>query len=402
MSLPAEEDWSRLWSLDPEIVFLNHGSFGACPLAILEVQRRYREQLEREPVRFFIRELEPLLDRAREAVSRFVGADAQDLVFVHNATTGVNVVLRSLRFSSGDELLVTDHAYRACRNSLEYAAERAGAKVVVAPLPFPISSEEVAINSVLSRVTQRTRLAMLDHITSPTAMVLPVERLVSELNRLGVDTLVDGAHAPGMVPLDLRSLNAAYYTGNCHKWLCSPKGAAFLHVRRDKQGEIVPLTISHGQSSRRTDRSRFRLQFDVTATGDPSAFLCVPESIAFLEKLLDGGWKALMARNRDAALTARETLRRSLQLPKPVPDSMIGSMAALPLPPIDGGGAASPNTLDPLQDELFKRFRIEVPVWSWPSPPVRLIRISAQLYNTAKQYEFLAEVLGQCRFLKMA
>ncbi|HXN40413.1 MAG TPA: aminotransferase class V-fold PLP-dependent enzyme, partial [Myxococcaceae bacterium] len=254
MSRPPEEDWSRLWSLDPEITFLNHGSFGACPLAILEAQRKYRDQLEREPVRFFVRELEPMLDQAREALSRFVGADAQDLVFVHNATTGVNIVLRSLRFSPGDEILVTDHGYRACRNSLEYAAERSGAEVVVAQLPFPISSEGVAINSVLSRVTQRTRLAMLDHITSPTAIVLPVERLVSELNLLGVDTLVDGAHAPGMVPLDLRSLNAAYYTGNCHKWLCSPKGAAFLHVRRDKQGEIVPLTISHGQSSRRTDR----------------------------------------------------------------------------------------------------------------------------------------------------
>ena len=402
MSRPPEEDWSRLWSLDPEITFLNHGSFGACPLAILEAQRKYRDQLEREPVRFFVRELEPMLDQAREALSRFVGADAQDLVFVHNATTGVNIVLRSLRFSPGDEILVTDHGYRACRNSLEYAAERSGAEVVVAQLPFPISSEGVAINSVLSRVTQRTRLAMLDHITSPTAIVLPVERLVSELNLLGVDTLVDGAHAPGMVPLDLRSLNAAYYTGNCHKWLCSPKGAAFLHVRRDKQGEIVPLTISHGQSSRRTDRSRFRLQFDVSATVDPSAFLCIPESIAFLEKLLDGGWKALMARNRNTALAARDTLCRSLQLPTPAPDSMIGSMAAFPLPPIDGGGAAAPNALDPLQDELFERFRIELPVWSWPSPPVRMFRISAQLYNTSKQYETLADALSQCRFLKMA
>jgi len=401
MSLPPEADWSRLWSLDPEITFLNHGSFGACPLAILEAQRKYRDQLEREPVRFFVRELELLLDQAREALSRFVGADPQDLVFVPNATTGVNVVLRSLRFSPGDELLITDHAYPACRNSLDYAAERSGTKVVVARLSFPVSSEGVAINSVLSRVTQRTRLAMLDHVTSVTAMVLPVTRLVSELSLLGVDTLVDGAHAPGMVPLDLRSLNAAYYTGNCHKWLCSPKGAAFLHVRRDKQSEIVPLTISHGQSSRRTDRSRFRLQFDVNATVDPSPFLCVPDSIAFLEKLLDGGWKALMARNRNAVLAARDTLCRSLQLPKPVPDSMIGSMAAFPLPPIDGGGAAAPNDLDPLQDELFKRFRIELPVWSGPNP-VRSFRISAQLYNIAKQYEFLAEALGQCRFLTMA
>jgi isopenicillin-N epimerase len=343
-----------------------------------------------------------LLDQAREALSRFVGADPQDLVFVPNATTGVNVVLRSLRFSPGDELLTTDHAYAACRNSLDYAAERWGAKVVVARLPFPISSEGVAMNSVLSRVTQRTRLAMLDHVTSVSAMVLPVERLVSELSLLGVDSLIDGAHAPGMVPLDLRSLNAAYYTGNCHKWLCSPKGAAFLQVRRDKQSEIVPLTISHGHDSRRTDRSRFRLEFDVNATVDPSAFLCIADSIAFLEKLQDGGWKALMARNRNTALAARDTLCRTLQLPIPVPDSMIGSMAAFPLQPIDGSRATAPNSLDPLQDELFERFRIELPVSSWPSPPVRLFRISAQLYNTAKQYEFLAEALGQCRFLKIA
>ena len=346
--------------------------------------------MEAEPVRFLYRELEGLLDAARAALGAFVGADPDDLAFVPNATSGVNTVLRSLAFAAGDELLTTDHAYNACRNALELATARAGARVVVAPVPFPIDAAERVAESVLARVTPRTRLGLLDHVTSPTGLVFPVERLVAELAARGVDALIDGAHAPGMLPLDLCGLGAAYYTGNCHKWICAPKGSAFLHVRPDRQAAIRPLTISHGMNSPRTDRSRFRLEFDWTGTDDPTAYLCVPEALRCLGALLPGGWPALMAHNRATALAARRTLCAALGVAAPSPDGMIGSLAAVPVPVPDPGGPRRP---DPLQTALFDRFGIEVPVFTWPSPAVRLLRVSAQLYNTPADFERLAAAL---------
>src|SRR6185436_3261707 len=191
------------WPLDPKVVFLNHGSFGACPSAVLEHQSQLRAEMEAEPVRFLSRELDDRLDVARAALARFLGADADDLAFVTNATSGVNAVLRSRAWSSGDELLTTDHVYRACRNAMDYVAAHGGARVVVAPLPFPLASPDEVVDAVLARVTPLTRLALLDHVTSPTGLVLPIERLIAELSRRNVEVLVDGAHAPGMLPLDL-------------------------------------------------------------------------------------------------------------------------------------------------------------------------------------------------------
>lgn len=383
-----------LWPLDRRVMFLNHGSFGSCPRAVLAFQRAVRNRLERQPIQFFVRDLEGLLDAARAALATFVGAAADDLVFVPNATSGVNTVLRSLRFKAGDELLVTNQEYNACRNALDFIAERSRAKVVVAEVPFPIVSADEVVESVLGRVTAKTRLALLDHVTSQTALVLPINRLVRELATRGVETLVDGAHAPGMVPLNLDSLGAAYYTGNCHKWLCAPKGAAFLHVRRDLQAAIRPLTISHGANSPRTDRSRFQIEFGWTGTDDPTPFLAVPRAIEFMGGLLPGGWPAVMRHNRQLALKARRVLCRALELPAPCPDEMIGALAAFPLPDsTDTTPPKSPLYLDPLQDRLLASHGIEVPVIPWPTAPKRLLRISAQLYNHLPQYERLAAAL---------
>ena len=383
-----------VWPLDPDVTFLNHGSFGSCPLPVLEFQREVQERMERQPVKFFVRDLEELLDWARVRLGKFLGGKAENLVFVPNATSGVNAVLRSLTFEPGDELLVTDHEYNACRNAVDYVAQRSGAKVVVAKIPFPLASAEEIIEAVMGAVTWRTRLALLDHVTSQTGLVMPIEFLVRELNARNVDTLVDGAHAPGMVPLDLHSLNAAYYTGNCHKWICAPKGAGFLHVRADRQERVRPLVISHGANSPRTDRSRFLVEFGWMGTGDPSAALSVPKAIEVVRSMRPGGWKEVMKHNHDLALAGRRVLCDALQIPLPCPDELIGSLASVLIPDAPSSKPSkNPLYLDPLQDELLAKFNIEVPVIPWPAPPRRLLRISAQLYNSLPQYEALAAAL---------
>ena len=386
-----------LWLLDSKSVFLNHGSFGSCPRAVLEFQSALRERLERRPMQFLVRDLEGLLDEARSQLAEFLGAAADDLVFVPNATAGVNTVLRSLRFEAGDELLVTDHEYNACRNALDLIAEVWRAKVVVAHVPFPLNGPEQIIDAVLGAATSRTRLALLDHVTSQTGLILPLQRLINGLAERGVDTLIDGAHAPGMIPLALQNLGAAYYTGNCHKWLCAPKGAGFLWVRRDRQKLVRPLSISHGGNSPRQDRSRFLIEFGWTGTWDPSACLSVPEALRFTGSLLPGGWPEIMDHNRRLALAGRKLLCEILRIQPPSPQEMIGALATVPIP--DGGSdapPASPLYSDPLQDLLRNRFQIEVPVIPWPAPPKRLLRISAQLYNSLPQYAFLAEALESC------
>ncbi|HEY3855581.1 MAG TPA: aminotransferase class V-fold PLP-dependent enzyme [Verrucomicrobiae bacterium] len=385
---------SDIWPIDPSIIFLNHGSFGSCPKPVLEFQRAMTDRLERQPIQFLVRDMEPMLDEARAALARFIGAKPDNIVFVPNATAGVNTVLRSLTFEPGDELLVTDHEYNACRNSLEFVAKRWGAKVVVAALPFPLESPDQLVDAIVSRVTSRTRLALIDHITSQTALVLPIERIVRELAERGVDTLVDGAHGPGMVPLRLEELGAAYYTGNCHKWLCAPKTVGLLHIRPDRQHLIHPLVISHGLNTARTDRSQLLVEFGWPGTWDPTPALSVPESLRIVGSLLPGGWTEVQSRNRQLALQARDLLCQALQIPHPCPDECIGAMASVPLPDarVDRK-PVQPFFIDSLQDALLFQHKIEVPVIYWPGFPKRLIRVCAQLYNKPGDYQALASAL---------
>lgn len=376
-----------LWQLDPSVTYLNHGSFGACPAPVLQAQAALRLEMEREPVDFLDETLPARLDAARCAVAAFVGADPADLVFVPNATAGVNAVLRSLPFEPGDELLVTGHTYAACRKTAEFVAARSGARVVTAILPFPVRDEEQIVAAVLAGVSPRTRLALLDHVTSPTALVLPIARLVEELKARGIETLVDGAHAPGMVPLDLSRLGAAYYTGNAHKWLCAPKGAAFLHARRDRQSELHPTIISHGYMS------GFRAEFDWTGTCDPTPWLSIPEALRFMGALLPGGWREIMARNHALAVRARGLLLDASGLAAPCPETMLGSMASLPFPPAPAGSRACALDFKGLH-AWFRERGLEV--WFHPHP-VLLLRISAQLYNHLGEYRRLADLLAECR-----
>jgi len=392
---PEPSPLAAHWTLDPQITFLNHGAFGACPREVLAAQAEIRARMERDPIDFLVRALEPLLDEARGHLAAFLHADPEDLAFVDNATAGANTVLRSLELHPGDELLTTDHGYNACINALDAVASRSGARMVIARIPFPLRGPEDVSAAVLSAVTARTRLVLLDHVTSATGVVFPVEALVPAIQSRGIDVLVDGAHAPGMVPVDVEALGAAYYTGNCHKWLCAPKGAAFLHVRRDRQAGVRPLVVSHGANSPRTDRSRFRLEFDWTGTRDPSGLLCIGESLELVGGLLAGGWDEIRRRNHALACRARALLTGALGVDPPCPESMLGSLAAVPLPAHPRWPLPGPGALDPLQDWLFAQHRIEVPIYGWPVPERRWIRVSPHLHNSEAQYLFLAEALRE-------
>lgn len=367
------------WALDDDIHFLNHGSFGATPRVVLERQRALRDQLEREPVRFMARELEPLLDESRRRVAEFVGADPRDLVFVTNATTGVNAVLRSLEFEPGDELVTTSHGYNACTNVLRFVAEASGAKVVVAAVPFPVESARQLADPIRAVIGPRTRLVLLDQITSPTALVFPIDELVAELEGRGIAVLVDAAHAPGQVPLHLDRTGASYTTGNLHKWVCAPKGVAFLHVRRELQSRIRPVVISHGANSARTDRSRFQLEFDWVGTADPTALLSVPAALDFMGALLPGGWPALMQANHDGVVAARQLLLDALDSPAPCPPELLGAMASVVVPWPEAG----------LERRLFDEFHVEAPVISRGAGQT-LVRISMQRHVRQGDVEALA------------
>ncbi|MGB3193036.1 aminotransferase class V-fold PLP-dependent enzyme [Lyngbya sp. PCC 8106] len=379
-------DYRSYWLLDSEVTFLNHGSFGACPIPVLQRQTQLREQLERQPVHFFVREWESLLDEARRQLAEFLGVIADELVFVPNATTGINSVLRSLCFSPTDELLTTNHEYNACRNALNFVAERWGAKVTIANIPFPLNSPDEIISSILDQITPRTKLVLIDHISSQTGLIFPLQPLIKELNSRGIESLVDGAHAPGMLPLNLPEIGATYYSGNCHKWLSAPKGAAFLYVHPDKQSKIHPVTISHGANSPRTDRSRFKLEFDWMGTHDPTAYFCIPEAIKFMGSLQPGGWSELIQNNHNKVIDARKMLGEKLAVVLPCPDEMIGAMATIILPD-------KLQFIPSLQTQLWEQFKIEVPIIPWENKPQQLMRISAQIYNTSSDYQKLAEAL---------
>ena len=395
--MPSE--FAEHWTLDPAIAFLNHGSFGATPRPVLAAQEAWRERMEAEPVRFFSYELEPALDRARAVLGAFVGADPDDLAFVSNATAGTNTILRSLRLDPGDELLTTDHAYNAAKNAMEYTAQRDGASVVIVPVAFPGTSPASVVDAILAAVTTRTRLAVIDHITSATALVFPITRLAAELTARGVETLVDGAHAPGQVELDVPSIGATYYTANLHKWVCAPKGSGFIWVRPDRQAMIRPLSISHGANSDRTDRSRFRVEFDWTGTADPSAYLSAVDAIGFGEELMPGGWAALRGRNHELALAGRDLLCAALGVDQPTPDEMVGTMASVPLPlELRPGKIQGVDLYDDPVHDYFASLGMQVMVTPWPQRPDggpwrRLIRISVAAYNDLEQFERLAAAL---------
>lgn len=389
--MPSE--FAPHWTLDPEINFLNHGSFGACPRQVLAYQSELRDRIERQPVQFFLRDIYDLIDDARRTVGNFLDAPPENLAFVRNATEGVNAILRTIELKAGDEILVTNHGYPACKNVVDFVAGRQNAAVVVVDLDFEGLTRAKVHDQILDQVSDRTRVALIDHVTSPTGVILPVDTLVPELEQRGVMTLVDGAHGPGMLNVSLRTLQPSWYVGNFHKWVCAPKGAGILFARSDRQAGLHPATISHGFSleGKVPGRSLLHLEFDWTGTHDPTAWLSVPKAIQTIEEMIPGGWPAVRERNRALVLRARNHLASILGVEIPTEDSMIGHLAALPLPPSSDPVSHLYGT--PFQDRLVRDFGVEVPIVPWPDPPNRLIRVSAALYNDFEDYRSLGIAL---------
>ena len=364
------------WALDPGWVSVNHGSFGAAPLAVLAAQVEWRRRMEAQPGRFMHRELGPALRAAAARLGRFLGVPGEDIGFVGNATEGCNAVLRSLGLAPDDEVLMLAHGYGAVRNTVRYVTERAGARTAELPVAFPDFAPEAVLAVVSAALTARTRLAVIDHVTSQSALLMPVGRIVATCHAAGVPVLIDGAHAPGQIPLDLHALGADWYVGNCHKWLCAPKGCGFLRAAPDRQAHLHPVVISHGYGQ------GFTAEFDWTGTRDPSAFLAVDSAIEFHAQL---GGPALMARNAALAEAGAELLAHRLGT-ETGPDcaqALAMRLVRLPL-----AGPASAERAEMIRERLLDA-RMDAPVHVLAE--AAWLRLSAHAYNEIDDYARLAE-----------
>ena len=368
------------WALDWDFLSVNHGSFGAAPRVVLAAQREWQQRLEAQPGRFMRAVLPGALRHAADRLGAFIGSDGKDIAFVENATTGCNAVLRSLRLAPDDEVVVLSHGYGAVRNTVRFVCERSGARLVEATVPFPHPDADAIVANIAATLTRRTRLAVVDHITSASALVLPLRRIVETCHAAGIPVLVDGAHGPAQVPLDLRSLGADWYAGNCHKWLCAPKGSAFLYARPDRQADLHPATISHGLGK------GYLEEFDWTGTRDPSAWLATGVAIDFHARL---GGEALMTRNIELAAEATAILSRRLNTEPGAGGDLTGSMGVVRLPL---AGSATTERSSELRARLLEA-GTDAPthvqagaIW---------LRISAAAYNDIEDYERLAEIVAR-------
>jgi isopenicillin-N epimerase len=361
--------------LDPNVTFLNHGSFGACPRAVFERYQEWQLELERQPVLFLARRLEELLGEARAALGAYVSADPDDLVFVPNATAGVNVAARAVRLQAGDEVLSTDLEYGALDLTWQHVCREAGARYVRTPIQLPVASADEIVEAVWAGVGPRTRVLFHSHHTSSTALTFPVAELCRRARAAGVLTVVDGAHVPGHLPLDLRAVDADYYAGNCHKWLCAPKGAGFLYVRRELQRDIHPLVISWGYEG---DDPSFLSRHEKQGTRDPSAYLTVPAAIEWQR---EHDWDSVRERCHELARRARNEL--GLEPLAPDAPDFYRQMVTLRLPE----GAP-----EDLQERLHDEYRIEIPTFEHEGG--QLIRPSFQGYNDAGDLERLRAALA--------
>jgi isopenicillin-N epimerase len=386
VQLDAPVSSIKRWSLDPTVVHLNHGSYGGCPYAVTLTATAWRARLEAAPMQFMVLDWQTEVDRARDSLAAFVNAPAERLVFVPSTTVGVAIALNSVELAAGDDIVTTDHAYRACMNQLTRLADARGATITVVEIPLPFDAGAL-IEAVGRAITPRTRLALLDHITSATALRLPLEALVALFAARGIPVVVDGAHAPGQIPVDIAALGATWYIGNCHKWMCAPKGAGFLVVADGAPAR--PITTSHGASPEYGPANRLHAELDWSGTHDPTANLTVPSAIVTVA-VEGGGWPAIYTRNHALVCELRRRVIDGLGSGRAArdvllaPDDALACMAAIPI--------QLPAGIEPFALQLqLLRDGWEVQIVSFPRGP--MVRVSAHLYNHAGEAELLVAKL---------
>ena len=362
--------------LNPGVVFLNHGSFGACPKPVFETYQRWQVELERQPVEFLGRRHDDLILQARTAIGQYLNTGAENLIFVPNATSGLNIVIRSLPLQEGDEILTTDHEYGALDLTWKFVCEKTGAHYIHHPIPLPVYSVEDTIESFWQQVTPRTRVIFMSHISSPTALILPIAEIIKRAREAGILTVIDGAHAPGQVPIDLTALGVDFYSGNFHKWLCAPKGSAFLFVRPEHQHLIQPGVISWGWLEDGTFVSRNGWQ----GTRDIAAYLSVPAAIEYQQT---NHWEEVRTRCHALGVETRQRIIELTGRGPIAPDTWFAQMFTALLPACD---------LEVLKRRLYDEFRVEVPLVGWNNG--HMMRVSIQGYNTREDTDCLLSALA--------
>jgi isopenicillin-N epimerase len=369
--------------LDPSVTFLNHGSFGASPKPVFEAYQNWQLRLERQPVLFLGRELDRLLKDSRQILGEYLNADADDLVYIPNATHGVNIIARSLQLKPGDEVLTTDHEYGACDYTWGFVCGKAGAKYIHQRIPLPVNSEEEIVDQFWQGVSSRTKVIYLSHITSPTTLRMPVEQICKHAKEAGILTVIDAAHAPGQIPVDLQKFGADVVFGNCHKWMLSAKGSAFLYVRREIQYLIDPLIVSWGYNptSETTTGSRFIDLLQWTGTKDPSAALTVPTAIQFMR---EHNWTEVRKECHHLLRQGIGQICDLVNMPPlyPLDSDFFCQMGIAPLPH---------SNLALLKSRLYDEHKIEVPLIQWQDK--QFVRISVQGYNSQEDIDALVKAL---------
>ncbi len=372
------------------LIQLNNGSYGLTPEVVGAAQRELQRRLEADPVRFFKSDMEFYADDARRALAEFVHVDPENLALVSNGTFAVATVLNNLDLQPGDEILITDHEYMATMNELGKICRQTGAVVKIAPVPFPDVTAESVIESVVGAMNEKTKVVLVSHIASASAIVMPVQEIVDAAKERGIDSFLDGAHTPGQLDLDIGKLDPTWYAASCHKWLATPKGTGFIYTSPNRQRGFKPMVLSCREHEKRDDRRSYLCDFDYVGTNDYTGNLVIPVSIAHMGAQLPGGWDELRSRNHDLVIKGAKLICDAIGIEQRVPESMIGTMVSIPLP-----GKCEPGELmgEALWDRLYLNHGIQVPIWDLPGVHARVMRVSAQLYNTIEDYEALASAL---------
>ena len=379
--MPNNQSLFASFLLDPSITFLNHGSFGATPAPVFDEYQRIQRELEKEPVEFLGRKASGLLQQSREILAEYLSVDRDDLVYIPNASQGINIVAHSLDLHPGDEVLASDHEYGAMDRTWQFLSERKGFIYRNVEVSLPLTSKDRFVYDFFSQVSSRTRVIYLSHITSPTSLIFPIKEICQKAREMNILTLIDGAHAPGQIDLDLDLLGPDFYTGNCHKWLCAPKGSAFLFARKEVQNLVQPLVVSWGWHAEIPGPSQFIDYLEWTGTRDISPYLAVPSAIKFQAS---NDWHTVRARCHELAAGINQELcdlfhNESLS----TPSDWFGQMVSIPLP-------TKPSS-EALQQRLFNDFKIEVPIVYWKGKT--LVRVSVQAYNTTGHLQKLVSAL---------